>query len=293
MTELVWSKGPLRTWYAARQTDRCSSPQDIVRLCSDIKRPGAVLWIRSGSETSVHDLNYLTGALQILPHPVILLTSDGDRGVPGSYPGSTVMKILSSPKIIAWYTQNYDGTMDHPKLKRYPIGFDFHTQGRLIRGTREATIQYMFEQRRLHTKKQPLIFCDAHLSYSHPERRDLHKLLLSKKDPHIVIQPTRVPFSEITKQYNRHEFGLSPRGNGLDCHRTWEMLVAGAIVITRTSSLDAMYIENQLPVVILNDWDELFDNLSAKLEMWRQQHSRHTQLDHLLPRLQFGHWIKE
>ena len=46
-------------------------------------------------------------------------------------------------------------------------------------------------------------------------------------------------------------------GNGLDCHRTWEIILLGSIVITETSSLDNMYIQNNLPVIILNNYDEL------------------------------------
>ena len=35
--------------------------------------------------------------------------------------------------------------------------------------------------------------------------------------------------------------------------------------------LDKMYIDNNLPVVILQDWNELNDiNLSEKLEVWKE-----------------------
>ena len=47
----------------------------------------------------------------------------------------------------------------------------------------------------------------------------------------------------------------APRGGGLDCHRTWEMLYFGMIPIVKTSSLDSLF--SSLPVIILQDWDEI------------------------------------
>ena len=32
---------------------------------------------------------------------------------------------------------------------------------------------------------------------------------------------------DITKDYNKYNFVISPRGRGLDCHRTWELFLAG------------------------------------------------------------------
>ena len=81
----------------------------------------------------------------------------------------------------------------------------------------------------------------------------------------------KVSQSEIIKKYAEHRFVLSPRGNGIDCHRTWEIFLLGSIVITETSSLDDMYISNNLPVIILKDFNELnkmdynnLDNLWTK-----------------------------
>ena len=38
-----------------------------------------------------------------------------------------------------------------------------------------------------------------------------------------------------------HKFVLSPRGNGLDAHRTWEAMLVGAIPIVRASALNPLY----------------------------------------------------
>jgi hypothetical protein len=57
---------------------------------------------------------------------------------------------------------------------------------------------------------------------------------------------------------------LSPRGNGLDTHRTWEVLMLGRLVVTRGSSLDALWRDAaheppawELPVLALGEWQQL------------------------------------
>jgi hypothetical protein len=53
----------------------------------------------------------------------------------------------------------------------------------------------------------------------------------------------------------QYKFVLSPVGNGVDTHRTWEALLAGSIPIVESSVRDAMY--DGLPVLIVKSWSEL------------------------------------
>ena len=57
-------------------------------------------------------------------------------------------------------------------------------------------------------------------------------------------------------------FVLCPRGNGYDCHRTWEALLMGAIPIVKSSSMDPLF--KNLPVLIVNDFKELDDEFLQK-----------------------------
>ena len=67
-------------------------------------------------------------------------------------------------------------------------------------------------------------------------------------------------------QRNRHyPLWLSPRGNGLDCHRTWEALYLDAIPIVWHSTLDSLYAN--LPIIIIHDWKEVNEEfLRVKLK---------------------------
>ncbi|CAF3036451.1 unnamed protein product, partial [Rotaria sp. Silwood2] len=86
----------------------------------------------------------------------------------------------------------------------------------------------------------------------------------------MCLKKNRVPFATCLKKssgvdmshlsniYSRnreYSFWLSPRGNGIDCHRTWEALYLDAIPIVWNSSLNILY--EHLPVVIIQNYTEI------------------------------------
>ena len=114
------------------------------------------------------------------------------------------------------------------------------------------------------------------------------------KDNKIIdFLDTRVDFRSIHNCYLNYHFVLSPRGNGVDCYRTWEAFLFGAIVITLKSPLDKMYIDNNLPVLILQDWEELnCDNQEEKLLEWLDINKEKTILKNIMPKFSLNYWIK-
>ena len=290
---ILWSKGPIRDDYSSFPTECMVNEQYIINKMSTTD---SILWIRNTSQKfpAITDLDIVSNNLTYMKKPVILITSDGDRAVPSSYQKSVVDKLLQSDKIIFWYTQNYDGSIVHSKLKCMPIGLDLHTSQWLINNSIHNKIMYLIQKRREPVNKiTDKIFIDAHLSVTHQERSEIFHLVKDSKHKDIHFLKERVPFQTITDMYNKYQFVISPRGNGLDCHRTWELFLAGCIVITKTSSLDEMFISNQLPVVILNDWTELIcDDLDKKLELWYQKYIPFTSTDHIYPKMSFDYWIQ-
>ncbi len=78
--------------------------------------------------------------------------------------------------------------------------------------------------------------------------------------------------TELWKKKGGYAFSISPHGNGLDCHRTWEDLALGCIVIVKTSPLDPLY--EGLPVVIVDDWNEITkENLYSWLSIYYDAHT--------------------
>ena len=68
--------------------------------------------------------------------------------------------------------------------------------------------------------------------------------------------------SECYNQWNDFKFVLSPRGAGIDCHRTWEVLATGRIPIVLSSEIDELY--EDLPVVVVKSWDQINEQFLQK-----------------------------
>ena len=297
LSSYLWSKRVFSTSrYNFLRTEKISSQNTIAK---QIKNSNEVLWIRNTSHNSsqVTDLNHVANLLHLIKEPLILVTSDGDRAVPSSYSPELVKQILSSPKIKRWYTQNYDKSIIHQKLDFYPIGLDMHTR-RWLEGkisTPESRLKkfsnYLATREKYKNLKKNKIFCDAHLSITHPRRKEIYEIL--KNNKLIEFQGSKIPFTEIIRKYARHRFVLSPRGNGIDCHRTWEVFLLGSIVITESSSLDDMYIKNDLPVIILKNFDELNNITEEQLEIWYNENHHKTSKEKILDKFQPRYWIKE
>jgi hypothetical protein len=76
-------------------------------------------------------------------------------------------------------------------------------------------------------------------------------------------------------------FVLSPNGNGIDCHRTWEALYMGAIPIV-TKSYVTTQLAKYFPLYIIDDWTEfkpfwLTENLYY--DVWKNFDQRYLDFD--------------
>jgi hypothetical protein len=63
--------------------------------------------------------------------------------------------------------------------------------------------------------------------------------------------------SDYRKTLAESKFVLSPSGNGMDCHRTWEALYLGAVPIVRRANWS--FANRSLPVLVINEWADLLN----------------------------------
>lgn len=59
------------------------------------------------------------------------------------------------------------------------------------------------------------------------------------------------------KKLEKYAFVASPRGNGLDTHRTWEAMYAGCVPIVERSYAMEFFEAQGLPMVLVRSWSEL------------------------------------
>ena len=81
-------------------------------------------------------------------------------------------------------------------------------------------------------------------------------------------------------------FSLSLVGNGFDCHRTWESLILGNIVLLQSSPLDPLFID--LPVIIIKDFSEITEQ---NLEKWALRYSDAFTNPDYRKKLTTAHWL--
>ena len=196
-----------------------------------------------------------------------LVTTDGDNSVPSQIAGA--QKILDHPLLQLWLTQNYDGMIKHPKLHPFPIGFDLHTARPGKKGRVIGFLPLQAARETHHVRINKILF-DAMSMNAHRLHADKG---LACVDRHSIVDhhhQNRMPVDAVWDEYRSYTFGVSPHGNGLDCHRTWEMLYLGMVPIVKSSSLDSLY--EGLPVVIMEDWQKLCEcNMTQLYDLVRDK----------------------
>jgi hypothetical protein len=261
--DILWSKGIPSfcdfagpTWYQFADTESLQSESFFTE---HYKNAQGILWLRLATgarDGKLTDIDiFARSVLHTLQHPVVLITTDGDSAVPSDLNPKTVSAILNCPKVVAWYTQNHDG-LNHEKLHPFPIGLDLHTWRGFL--SPRALVSKLLEIRKGRTAIEalpPTIFCDAHLAVSSPDRMTIQPKL--RDSSYVSFLSRRVAQFELWNNYACHPFIISPRGHGIDCHRTWEILLLGSIVITRPQPIAPLF--EGLAVWTINDWDELRD----------------------------------
>ncbi len=166
--------------------------------------------------------------------PYILFTHNGDLPV-----GDDYLKYMDDPYLITWYGQNINTI--HSKLKSIPIGIANEQWEHGNECIILDVINSSFE-------KDRLIYMNFDINTNKLEREYCVDEL-SKKNIHMS---EKLPFKDYLTELAKSYFVISPNGNGIDCHKTWEALYLKTIPIV-TKSINIDYYKNY-PILIIEDW---------------------------------------
>lgn len=249
-----------------------------------------VVWLRLGTKSrdgEFCDLDrFVEEALPTIRQPFALITTDGDASVPCDLATRTVDALTRSPWLVSWHTQNYDGT-GCSKIAPIPIGLDLHTTRDGMCPERLVELIETIRANRPAVHQVPLRgFCDLGVSLASQER--IRAVAALGRCRHVDFLTSRISQAEIWRRYAQYPFVISAEGNGLDCHRTWELLYLGCIVITRSSSLDPLF--EDLPVVVVEDWDEVCDR--KNLAAWLRHYAQLTERRYIRHRLHPANYLR-
>lgn len=222
--------------------------------------------------------NFVKKVLPYISVPFKLLTNNSDVTLPNDYVSESNV-ILSNPKLVKWFSQNWVGK--HSKVERIPIGIDYHS----LRPSSKAKYAWSVPEQTSWGLKKMAIEQERQLmsiknSSSHEELKayaNFQFLMwtrygkIDRKDAIeqvpkelVFYEPAKTTRDVCWKNMGQCAFVLSPHGNGLDCHRTWEALCLGCIPIVKTSGLDPLFVD--LPVWIVQSWSDVTEE-SMRLKL--------------------------
>ena len=221
--------------------------------------------------------SFVKQVLPLVRANFVLVTGDSDGGAPLPVMAEA-LEILEHPNVLHWFTQNCDGPGFMGRMSPIPIGIDFHTLneqslwGETIASPREQeemllSIRQEFRPTRERIRKVYVDFAWQPASaYAPWKRNGIRTKLLTNEC--VFFQRQFLPRRQLWRKWGEYAFVLSPHGAGLDCHRTWEALACGNIVLVPASPLDSLY--EGLPVISIKDWKEI---TSENLDAWLGRYS--------------------
>jgi hypothetical protein len=191
-----------------------------------------------------------------------LITGDGDETFPYDIISFDVfLNTINNSKIIHWYSTNCNQTI-HPKLSLIPIGLNYHCDA-LWKNIPVQNQEYILENIRIQSppiherinKCYSNFHFSLHNNFGNPRKQAIEQI----SSDFVYYEPEKISTEQTWINQSKYAFVISPHGNGLDCHRTWEALILGCIVIVKTSILDSLYAE--LPVIIVKEWSDINNTL--------------------------------
>ena len=161
----------------------------------------------------------------------VLITHYGDKEAGLHY------KILNHPLLIKWYGQNMRTISD--KTTGIPIGLENNFWNR----TNIHTIK-----KHCGNSKEKLLYLNFTLR-TNKRRSKIMNILLKNG----FNKNEKLNWGDYIEDLSRHKFCISPEGNGVDCHRTWECLYLGVIPIVE-KSIHMNYFSD-LPILFIDSYD--------------------------------------
>lgn len=149
-----------------------------------------------------------------------------------------------------WYGQNSYSLKEN--VIPIPIGFE-NTRWESSFGPKTEWIEEICNQEIAPTS---LIYLNCNKFTNISERENCYNF--ARNLSFITVDEPKLSYVDYLKRIKEHKFVLSPRGNGLDCHRTWEVMMMKRVpILKREGQLERLYFG--MPVLFVDKWEELVE----------------------------------
>jgi len=208
----------------------------------------------------VDSLPFYLEELKIIKAPFVLLCGDADWE--SRTENIFIRLILNHPFLKRFYCQNW-GSKPHPKVVSLPIGLDFHTLNKnkysmFKHKWGNYAIPSIQEKQIMNIKKPKTRQTLCYVNFKHSRKiGDRNEALNNVPKNLLYIESNHLLRVETWEKMVQFKYVISPHGNGLDCHRTWEAICLGCIPIVKKSSLSESGLYNDLPVLVVDKWSDV------------------------------------
>lgn len=190
--------------------------------------------------------------LRLTRQRIILVTGEGDL------PCDAFRQSFLPANVVHWFATNV--TCPHSRVTALPLGLGLPSSPTTL------TADELIVAKESENEKRGWIYVNFR-PQSNPDQRRIPYENFQK----ISQSSTWVTFEEPAQnnengrylsQLVRHRFVLCPPGNGVDTHRMWEAILAGAIPVVKRSV--AMEPFKELPILFVDDFREVTLSLLEK-----------------------------
>jgi hypothetical protein len=249
--------------------------------------------LRDGDTIYVCSSALLDFVSRILPNirtRFILVSGDSDSSIPFySLLQKAFRVLIQNEYLIVWFSQNLTASpKEYPKMQYLPIGMDYHTIAnndmywgpRCSPKTQEILLMELQKKMRPFIERIPTAYTTFHFTLHRGSRQAAYDQI--PKDL-VYYEPQNICRLASWKKQIEYAFVVSPPGEGLDCHRTWEALCLGCIPILISTPLDDMF--EDLPVLIVKSWSDVTRELLDKTL------SEYSKREFCMEKLQLSYWL--
>jgi hypothetical protein len=189
-----------------------------------------------------HRIKELSSKIHLFKNKFALITHNSDGEIKNE---SEIINILNCPNLDKWYAQNI--CFENPKLYFLPIGIaNSQWEHGNINIFNNKVIKFNS------CNKTKNIYFNFNIDTNKSKRSICFNSLKYKLTWLDNISP-----SDNIIRLSQYKFCICPEGNGVDTHRLWESLYLKTVPIVIKSDFTNILQKNNVPLVILNSWDEL------------------------------------
>ena len=211
---------------------------------------------------------FVTSILDRITNKFILVSGMSIKTCPvEALDQSSFFKLINNKYLVRWYSQN-NVIKNYPSIIQIPLGLDYHSlynnpkKWEKISDGKSPVEQEKYLINVINNSKPfyeriNKIYVNFEVT---ADRFGQRKDCLKKIHPSLLaMYQEKQKRTQTWINTTKYVFVVSPYGQGMDCHRTWEALILGSIPILKSKEFINMF--KDLPVLFVEDWDKITQQL--------------------------------